>query len=362
MSVADVDGDGKHEIIYGAATIDDDGTLLYSSFAELPPESAAPGEMARLGHGDALHVADIDPDRPGLESFMVFEGAQYAPYGFALRDARTGDVLYGEYSGRDTGRGMVGDIIPGERGLETWAVGLYSASGKRLSTEQPGTNMNIKWSPDMTTQIVNGALDETPTIDDWQRGRLLTAEGTRTNNGTKGNPSLVADIFGDWREELLVRTEDSSAIRIYMNTERTDRKLYTLMHDPQYRTGIAWQNVTYNQPSYPSFYFASDIDWAYVPLFNENEEDRFAFLEKATEAFIVAGEVQGPLVVQLNQSLKQAKHHNEAGRTEQALSFIDKYKRHLHNRANERHVSKEAKEQLNRHAETALQQWESGQK
>ncbi|PAE14528.1 hypothetical protein CHH91_18970, partial [Virgibacillus sp. 7505] len=78
-----------------AATIDDDGTLLYSSFAELPPESAAPGEMARLGHGDALHVADIDPDRPGLESFMVFEGAQYAPYGFALRDARTGDVLYG---------------------------------------------------------------------------------------------------------------------------------------------------------------------------------------------------------------------------------------------------------------------------
>ncbi|PAE14596.1 hypothetical protein CHH91_18570, partial [Virgibacillus sp. 7505] len=87
--------------------------------------------------------------------------------------------LYGEYSGRDTGRGMVGDVIPGERGLETWAVGLYSASGKRLGTEQPGTNMNIKWSPDMTTQIVNGALDETPTIDDWQRGRLLTAEGTR---------------------------------------------------------------------------------------------------------------------------------------------------------------------------------------
>lgn len=147
-----------------------------------------------------------------------------------------------------------------------------------------------------------------------------------------------------------------------MNTERTERKLYTLMHDPQYRTGIAWQNVTYNQPSYPSFYFASDIDWAYVPLFNEHEEDRFVFLEKATEAFIVAGEVQGPLVVQLTQSLKQAKHHNEAGRTKQALSFIDKYKRHLHNRANERHVSKEAKEQLNRHVETALQQWESGQK
>ena len=93
----------------------------------------------------------------------------------------------------------------------------------------------------MTTQIVNGSGDQTPTIDDWQRGRLLTAEGTRTNNGTKGNPSLVADVFGDWREELLVRTADSSAIRIYLSTEVTDRKLYTLMHDPQYRAEVARQ-------------------------------------------------------------------------------------------------------------------------
>ena len=106
----------------------------------------------------------------------------------------------------------------------------------------------------------------TPTIEDWQRGRLLTADGTRTNNGTKGNASLVADVFGDWREELLVRTTDSSAIRIYLSTEVTDRKLYTLMHDVQYRAEVARQNTTYNQPSYPSFYLASDLDWSRVPV------------------------------------------------------------------------------------------------
>jgi hypothetical protein len=106
----------------------------------------------------------------------------------------------------------------------------------------------------------------TPTIDDWNRGRLLTAEGTRTNNGTKGNPSLVADILGDWREELLVRTADSSAIRIHLSTEVTNHKLYTLMHDPQYRVEVARQQTTYNQPSHPSFYLASDTDWSTVPL------------------------------------------------------------------------------------------------
>ncbi|WP_414811845.1 cohesin domain-containing protein [Paenibacillus algorifonticola] len=268
LSTADVDGDGKQEIIYGSSTIDHDGTLLYSSGDILPPGSANPGTYAGLGHGDALHVADIDPDRPGLEIFMVHEGGPYAPYGYSLRDAGTGEVIYGGYTGKDTGRGMIGDIDPDHSGLETWAVGTWTASGTQISTTSPGTNINIKWAGNMTTQIVNGSLENTPTIDDWKRGRLLSATGTRTNNHTKGTPSLVADIFGDWREEMLVRTVDSSAIRIYMSTELTDRKLYTLMHDPQYRTGVAWQNTTYNQPTYTSFYFASDTNFANVPIPN----------------------------------------------------------------------------------------------
>ncbi|CAM4338373.1 rhamnogalacturonan lyase [Paenibacillus alkaliterrae] len=275
LSIADVDGDGCHEIIYGAATIDHDGTILYSSRAILPSESAAPGTIAKLGHGDALHVANIDPDRPGLEIFMVHESGVWGPYGYTLRDAATGEVLYGGFAADDVGRGMIGQVDPVYRGLQTWSsedilsqdtFGLMTAKGQQVDRKAPGTNMSIKWSADMTTQIVSGTFDQPVVIDDWKRGRLLTAEGTSSNNGTKGNPCLVADIFGDWREELLVRTADSSAIRIYLSTEVTDRKLYTLMHDVQYRTGVAWQNVVYNQPCYPSFYFASDIDWAKVPI------------------------------------------------------------------------------------------------
>src|SRR5690606_29839222 len=278
MSAADVDGDGKQEIVYGAATIDHDGRLLYSSFAQGPPESAVPGERVRLGHGDAMHVGDFDPDHEGLEIWTVHEGGRWAPYGWAMRAAATGEVLFGGYSGVDTGRGMVGDIDPDRRGLEAWSsmppdqaidAGLWSARGEHLGRDVPGTNMSIRWAADMTTQIVNGTATtelQTPTIDDWRRGTLLTAEGTLTNNWTKGNPGLVADVLGDWREELLVRTADSTAVRVYVSTEVTDRKLYTLMHDAQYRADVARQQTTYNQPAYPSFYLASDIVWATVPL------------------------------------------------------------------------------------------------
>ncbi|MDB1086393.1 rhamnogalacturonan lyase [Streptomyces sp. ACA25] len=332
LSVADVDGDGKHEIIYGAATIDHDGSLLYSSFAEGPPESNVAGESVRLGHGDALHVADIDPSRPGLEIYSVHEGGPWAPYGFALRDAATGEVLYGGYTGVDTGRGMVGDIDPDRPGLDTWGshgVGLWSADGEYLGAQTPGTNMSIRWSGDMTTQIVDGAIDVTPTIEDWQRGRLLTAEGTLTNNYTKGNPSLVADVFGDWREELLVRTEDSSAIRMYLSTEVTDRKLYTLMHDAQYRTGIAWQQTTYNQPAYPSFYFASDIDWSQVPLPEYWAPGSIGALQDRLTGYVDSGDVTGPAVKRLTAALGQAERHLERGNTRAAVNALERFRTQL---------------------------------
>ncbi|MGN8644905.1 rhamnogalacturonan lyase [Gracilibacillus sp. HCP3S3_G5_1] len=358
LSAADVDGDGKHEIVYGSATIDHDGSLLYSSFDEMPEEGAAEG-VARLGHGDAMHVANIDPNRPGLEMFMVFEGGAWAPYGYALRDAATGEVIYGGYTGRDTGRGMIGDILPDEPGLETWAVGMHTADGREITDSSrglPGTNMSIKWSADMTTQLINGSIDQTPTIDDWLKGTVLTAEGTRTNNHTKGNPSLVADIFGDWREELLVRTEDSSAIRIYMSTEVTDRKLYTLMHDPQYRAEIARQNTSYNQPAYTSFYFASDIDWSQVPIRDVWLPINTFTLQELMDSYMESGDLTGPLAKQLTNTYKQAVHHYEKNATNQALKFMEKYLTQIEKSSMQKHITKGAKEALVEAAEDLVEQ------
>jgi hypothetical protein len=323
----------------------------------MPSESAAPGQMARLGHGDAMHVTDIDPNRPGMEIYMVHEGGRWAPYGYTLRDAKTGELLYGGYTGRDTGRGMVGDIDPTQPGLETWAntgVGLWTAAGEKLGSSAPGTNMNIKWAADMTTQIVDGAGNATPTIQDWKKGTVLTAEGTRTNNGTKGNPSLVADIFGDWREELLVRTADSSSIRMYLSTEVTNHKLYTLMHDTQYRAEVARQSTTYNQPSYTSFYLGSDIDWAKVPVTEFIMPGVLSALEKELAELQKNKELTAPLSKQLENSLKQVNHHLEKGSKKQAIKFMEKFVSEIHMKNNEAYLSSEGKLNLTNKAQIVI--------
>lgn len=280
LSAADVDGDGGQEIVYGSMTLDHDGSVLYSSTDVLPEGSADPGAEAKLGHGDAMHVGDLDPSRDGLEVWTVHESGAWAPYGSVMRDAATGEVLFGAYSGRDTGRGMVGDVDPSTPGLEVWASmpggsegsGLLSATGEHLRDETPGTNASIRFAGDGTTSIVDRDGASQPVVRNVAAGTEWVAEGTRTNNGTKGNPSLVADVFGDWREELIVRTEDSSALRFYTSTDATDIKLPTLMQDAQYRAQVSGQQTSYNQPAYPSYYLASDVDYSAVPVLTEEAE------------------------------------------------------------------------------------------
>jgi Rhamnogalacturonan lyase family 11, C-terminal domain/FIMAH domain len=232
----------------------------------------------------------------------------------------------------DTGRGMIGDVVPEVPGLEVWpslppnsgslGIGMFSAGGQLLSSTTPGTNQSIRWAADMTTQIVAGATAPMPQpvrVEDWRRGVLFVADGALANNGTKGNPSLVADIFGDWREELLVRAADSSAVRIYLSTELTDRKLYTLMHDKQYRAEVARQQTVYNQPSYTSFYLASDIDWSRVSVPDFWAPGSIGALRGRLETFVDSGDVAGSVVPRLRADLVQADRWLDQDGADEAL-------------------------------------------
>jgi fibronectin-binding autotransporter adhesin len=250
LSIGDLDADGRDEISYGACAIDDDGTGLWSS---------------GLGHGDATHLTDMDLDHPGLELYMPHEDpGSYGPFGTAMQKARSGEVIWGlTGNGGDVGRGVAFDIDPNHPGFEMWASNsglVFNSKGQPIhTTSRPSYNFGVWWDADLGREL----LDQNR-IDKWvpatgSTTRLFTASGASSANGTKATPALSADLFGDWREEVVLRASDNTALRVYTTTIPATTRLYTLMHDPHYRVAIAWQNSGYNQPPHPGFYLGYDM-------------------------------------------------------------------------------------------------------
>ena len=309
IAVGDVDNDGKDEIIYGAAAVDDDGKTLYNT---------------GLGHGDAQHLGDLDPDRKGLEYYMVYESGQH---GSALSDARTGEILFRTYAKEDTGRGISADIDGFHRGSEMWCSGekkVFAVDGSLIAETRDWTpqNFRIYWDGDLLDELIgNGRIGQRPgswgndafqgprgqrgqrngmnrdrqrgqrppqmgqdtlrsrRMQDWgqmprrQQNYYVAkwmGDGTQSIfsfsnygnsascNGTKATPCLQADLFGDWREEIILYdASDNSHLNIFTTNIPTEYRVVTLMHDHIYRMGICWQNVAYNQPPHLGYYLPS---------------------------------------------------------------------------------------------------------
>ena len=249
LSVADADADGKDEIIFGAMAIDDDGSGMYST---------------GFRHGDAIHVSDLDPDVPGLERFGIheIEDGTEGP-GIALFSIKDGTVLYTAEPNRDIGRGVAANIDTTRVGAQMWWLGsrdLHDIKGNAIGKAPRSANFLIWWDGDFSREL----LDRTY-IDKYGKGMLFNADGATWSKGSKATPSLSADILGDWREELLLPSKEGDEMRIYSTTIPTTHRMYTLMHDPQYRLSIAWQNVGYNQPPHTGFYMGYGMKKAPKP-------------------------------------------------------------------------------------------------
>ncbi|OKJ66581.1 rhamnogalacturonan lyase [Streptomyces sp. CB02460] len=244
LSVADVDGDGRDEIVYGAMAVDDDGRALWTT---------------RNGHGDAMHVGDLDPARPGLEEFKVDEdGSKPSSW---MADARTGQLIWSTPAGGDNGRGVSDDIWAGSPGAESWssaASGIRDPHGTVVASRKPSsTNFLAWWDGDTTRELLDGThIDKYGTSGDT---RLLTGASVHSDNGTKATPVISGDLFGDWREEVVWATTNNTALRIYSTPYETTTRITTLLHDTTYRTALAWQNTAYNQPPHPGFFLGNGM-------------------------------------------------------------------------------------------------------
>lgn len=246
LRVGDVDGDGCDEIIYGSCAIDHDGKGLYTT---------------GMGHGDAMHLTQFSPAMKGLQVWDCHENKHD---GSSFRDARTGEVLFQVKSSIDVGRCMAADIDPRNEGVEMWSWetgGIRNIKGEVVNPEMKtlSTNFAVWWDGDLLREL----LDKNRISKyDWEAGvckSLVTFDGCTSNNGTKSNPSLQGDIIGDWREEVLLRTDDNATLRLYVSPIATDYRFHSFLEDPVYRISIATQNVAYNQPTQPGFYFGPDL-------------------------------------------------------------------------------------------------------
>ncbi len=244
---ADVDGDGKEELFIGAVCLDDDGSVLWST---------------NLGHGDAMHLSDFLPDRPGLEAWVCHE---HEPYGLSLLDAKDGSIIfhYDDPSNKDTGRCAAGNIYAGNPGAEFWGArqgSVFDGSGNAVDgVPVPAMNFLIYWDGDLERELLDNTTISEITADK-KINTLLSASDCGSNNGTKATPNLSADIFGDWREELILRTNDNKSLRIFCTPYTTDYRITTLMHDVQYRGQAASQQTSYNQPPHTSFFLGTGYE------------------------------------------------------------------------------------------------------
>ena len=239
---ADVDGDGKDEIVVGAVAFDDNGKVLWCT---------------NLGHGDAMHLSDLDPSRPGQELWVCHE---HEPWGVSLIDAANGKILVHENRRKDTGRCCAGNVWAGNPGGEYWGSlsdAVFNSAGQTINMSCPAMNFLIWWDGDLERELLDGntitKINQSGGID-----TLFTANGFDSCNGTKATPNLSCDLFGDWREELILHSSDSKTLRIFCTPYETKSRITTLMHDMQYRMQVASEQNCYNQPPHPSFYLGSD--------------------------------------------------------------------------------------------------------
>ena len=255
-AIADVDMDGRDEIVFGSMIIDDTGYGLSTT---------------GFGHGDAQHCGDLDPYRWGLEQFVCLEGS--AVPGIAYTDATTSTLRFTTGTGADNGRCMAGNFqntYPGAVG-NTFGYDVISLVADKViggmnMANDDYMNMRIYWDGDLLDEFMDSpgvergpcvykapGQTEVGTGRSYANSRCWLGSSGALNNSSKNNPCFLGDIIGDWREEIVNRVGDTT-LRINISSYESPWGITSLWYDHEYRNAMTWQSVGYNQPPHTSFF------------------------------------------------------------------------------------------------------------
>lgn len=252
MVCGDVDNDGRDEILLGSCMLDDNGTLLWS---------------AGLGHPDKIYLTDIDPKRPGMEVFLCLEPFNNEGRGVCVVDAATGNHVWNiGHKTFHVGDGMVTDFDPSHEGLECFASEdskggsrdkyLLSASGKYIGKNEgvPPCRNWAWWDGDLLRETFQGDNNRwgAGSSSDGRKQSILKWKGEVLTEGIEGDILMIADLYGDWREEIV--TAVKGELRIYTTNHPAKDRRVTLMQDGIYRSYVAHRSMGYPQAPVPSYY------------------------------------------------------------------------------------------------------------
>lgn len=243
MTVADVDDDSNDEFM--------SATLCYEVNDE---DKLMPKWYGGRQHGDALHIGNYDPTNNNFEYFTVHE---HGDFGMTLMDAKTGEEAFHVSDSNDTGRGLMANTGMGGYYQMSSHAGVYIAYGNNVFKKvnaSMGQNFRIFWDGDLYDEELDNI-----NILSWNgagRTKIFTADGCTSVNGTKANPALQADLFGDWREEVVYPLTTNDTLRVYTTNIPSEYKIKSLMFDSVYRSGVASEQSAYNQPPHVSMYMS----------------------------------------------------------------------------------------------------------
>ena len=261
IRVGDVDGDGCDEMIVGRYTMNNNGKTLFNT---------------GIAHGDRFRTSDIDPERPGLETFAI---QQYAPdmLGQVLYDARNGEFIKKWYLSAvgDVGRGECMDIDRNHLGWEMWSTmnsSVYDAKGNLITGyDNQYPCEGIWWDNEPDREVVQSSDSHYNVyVQDFFKGReveFAKISGYRYVTVYAKRAAFWGDIIGDWREEMILLHKESGVtvgiVGVSTDYESDIDFIYCLQQDPHYRGDCSTKG--YYQSPNTGFYLGYDMPRPQLP-------------------------------------------------------------------------------------------------